>query len=185
MAIRPAAFLYLAWLPFWEARKNPCAWSTRMTSEDPSRLGIHHLLADGYVADRSVGVAGLALKVKFHGSLRLATASSRVEPKLPRVGDGFRCLRHWRNQRVPGMPPTSGRSLGQVQQRDPLSCREFSRLRIPTCKSAATRPMQTFLQEALQATPAGAVVVVEESILSPPIGFSPRVRKKQDASSTP
>jgi hypothetical protein len=26
-AMRPAASLYLAWLPFWEAKKKPCAWA--------------------------------------------------------------------------------------------------------------------------------------------------------------
>src|SRR5437899_12909073 len=37
-----------------------------MTSEEPSRLGIHHLLPYGDFTDRGVGVTGLALEVEFH-----------------------------------------------------------------------------------------------------------------------
>jgi hypothetical protein len=38
-----------------------------MTSEEPSRLGIHHLLTDRDFTDGSVGVARFALEVELHG----------------------------------------------------------------------------------------------------------------------
>src|ERR1043166_1884149 len=66
MAMRPAAFLYLAWLPFWVAKEKPCCWSTRMTSEEPSRLGIHQFLPKRDFTDRGIGVAGLALEIELH-----------------------------------------------------------------------------------------------------------------------
>src|SRR5438874_2163220 len=42
-----------------------------MTSEDPSRLGIHRLLPDGNFTDRGIGIAGLALKIEFHRLLQV------------------------------------------------------------------------------------------------------------------
>ena len=37
-----------------------------MTSDEPSRLGIHHRLADGDFPDGSVGVVRFALEAEFH-----------------------------------------------------------------------------------------------------------------------
>src|SRR6266699_2023073 len=37
-----------------------------MTSEEPGRLGIYRLLPNGDFTDRSVVVAGLAIKIEFH-----------------------------------------------------------------------------------------------------------------------
>ena len=37
-----------------------------MTSEEPSRLGIHHLLPNRDFTDRGIGAAGLAFKIEFH-----------------------------------------------------------------------------------------------------------------------
>jgi hypothetical protein len=71
MAIRPAAFLYLAWLPRWVTKKKPRSWSTRMTSVEPSRLGIHQLLADANVRDSDEQWRGFALKVKLNGLLEV------------------------------------------------------------------------------------------------------------------
>src|SRR5947208_1592367 len=48
-----------------DTKKKPCCWRTRMTSVEPSRLGIHHLLANRNFADRSIVAAGLAFKVEF------------------------------------------------------------------------------------------------------------------------
>src|SRR5260221_14514236 len=81
MAMRPAAFLYLAWLPFWEAKKKPCSWSARMTSEELSRLGIDHFLADGDFTDWRVGVARLALEVKLHCFLQISDCLLAGTPK--------------------------------------------------------------------------------------------------------
>ena len=38
MAMRPAAFLYLAWLPRWVTKPKPCYWSTRMTTRSSMRV---------------------------------------------------------------------------------------------------------------------------------------------------
>lgn len=44
MVMRPAAFLYFAWLPRWVTYENPCSSSTRMTSLEPRRLGMNEFL---------------------------------------------------------------------------------------------------------------------------------------------
>ena len=71
MAMRPAAFLYLAWLPFCVANKKPCCWSTRMTSAEPSRSGVHHLQADADVRDSGERRRCFTLEVKFDGLLEV------------------------------------------------------------------------------------------------------------------
>src|SRR5438445_754459 len=65
MAMRPTAFLYLQWLPFWETNWKPCSSRTRMTSPEPRRLGVHQLLADGCVSNRRVSVGAFAIEVEF------------------------------------------------------------------------------------------------------------------------
>src|SRR5690242_3659106 len=65
MALRPVALRYLVWLPFWETKTKPCCSSTRMTSADPSRLGIHQLLPHVEVGHEGVGGIGFAFEVKF------------------------------------------------------------------------------------------------------------------------
>src|SRR5690349_15557887 len=71
MALRPVALRYLVWLPFWETKTKPCRSSTRMTSPDPSRLGIHHLLPHIEVGHGRVGRSRFALKIKFDGFLQV------------------------------------------------------------------------------------------------------------------
>jgi len=61
-----------------------------MTSAEPSRLGIHHLLPYNDFTDWSLRVAGFALKIEFHRLFQIAKASSRVAPKVDTP-----TLRHW------------------------------------------------------------------------------------------
>ena len=66
MTIRPAAFLYLAWLQRWVANENPCACNTRMTALEPRRLGMDGLLPHAGFAHRRKDTGRLTLKIKFH-----------------------------------------------------------------------------------------------------------------------
>jgi hypothetical protein len=56
---------------FLGGEKETVRLGTRMTSEEPSRLGIHHLLANGDVADWSISAAGLALEIEFNRFLEI------------------------------------------------------------------------------------------------------------------
>ena len=57
--------------PFWETKTKPCCWSTRMTSPEPSRLGIHRLLTHIEVADRREEGIWFALEIEFNGLLEI------------------------------------------------------------------------------------------------------------------
>src|SRR5436190_327161 len=70
MAMRPVAFLYLQWLPRCTTKWKPCCSSMRMTSDEPRRLGIDQLLANGNIADRRICGVGFAFKVEFHSFLQ-------------------------------------------------------------------------------------------------------------------
>lgn len=57
-----------------------------MTSDEPSRLGIHHLPPNGDIADRRKGLAGFPFEIKFH--------------RLFQTGHGlFASRQSWRPQR--------------------------------------------------------------------------------------
>lgn len=43
--------------PLGDEKETPCRKRTRMTSEEPSRLGIDHLLPNDHFAHGSVGVS--------------------------------------------------------------------------------------------------------------------------------
>src|SRR5579859_1359199 len=69
--MRPAAFLYLAWLPRWVTNENPCSSSTRMTSLDPRRLGMNEFLPYAGITHRRKGTGSLTFKVKFDRLLQI------------------------------------------------------------------------------------------------------------------
>src|SRR5208283_1003145 len=71
MAIRPVAFLYLAWLPRWVMNENPCSSSTRMTSLEPRRLGMNEFLPHAGFTHGRKGAGSPAFKIKFNRLLQI------------------------------------------------------------------------------------------------------------------
>ena len=83
MAIRPVAFLYLAWLPRWVTNENPCSCNTRMTSLEPRRLGLNEFLPHARFTHERKVAGGLALKIKFN---RLLQIGHGFLPRGPEAG---------------------------------------------------------------------------------------------------